>query len=118
MNKQENTHSNLFPSFSCTVGVLDKGVAAPVTPLAFFPVRTPNALQENTPHSYSWKRQAKIYSWADILVSLELLKKEAKINTFAILHEPYRYTAKKENHNSTWSTHIQNGSKKSNFPFS
>lgn len=38
MNKPENTYSNFLPSFSCTVGVLDKGVAALVTPLAFFPV--------------------------------------------------------------------------------
>lgn len=62
MNKQEHTYSNFFPSFSCTVGELDKGVTALVTPLAFFPVRTPNALQENTAYRYSCERQAKIYS--------------------------------------------------------
>ena len=44
-NRRTITHSDLLPSFSSTVGILDKRVTAFVSPSAFFPVRSPDMLQ-------------------------------------------------------------------------
>lgn len=43
-----NTYNTLLPSFSSTIGILKKRVAAFVSPAAFFPVRSPDMLQRET----------------------------------------------------------------------